>query len=157
MPVLLIAFTELAAHIHTRRMAKWIVGLSAAFITSWALYEAYILPKLFGKDVIVEKSVALTHDIPLSDPMIAYNIDATYYRYSHRLPCYRFFCFQDWAIQNSSSLRPKVRECFKSGKAKWVLVAQYNTSEIKGLLDKDYTVYRRDVASDLLLFKRKAK
>lgn len=157
MPVLLVAFMELAAHAHAGRTAQWILGLSAAFITSWALYEACILPKLFGKDTIVEKSVELTHDIPLSDPMIAYNIDATYYRYSHHLPCYRFFCFQDWAIQNSPSLRPKVRECFKSGKAKWVLVAQYNTSAIKGLLDKDYTVYRRDVASDLLLFKRKAK
>lgn len=61
-----------------------------------------------------------------------------------------------WGNAVVYALRPKVRECFKSGKAKWVLVTQYNTSEIKGLLDKDYTVCRRDASSDLLLFKRKA-
>lgn len=89
--------------------------------------------------------------------LMAYNIKATYYSYSHRRPCYRFFCVQDWAIQNSSSLRPKVRACFQSGKAKWVLVTQYKTSAIKEILDKDYTVCRRDAASDLILFKRKTK
>lgn len=156
MPVLLVAFIELAAHAHAHRISQWILGLSAAFLTSWAIYEACILPKLFENDELVEKSVSMTHDIPQSDPMVVYNVTATYYLCSHRRPCYRFFCIQDWAIHNSPSLRPKVRECFKSGKAKWVLVTQYNTSEIKGLLDKDYTVCRRDASSDLLLFKRKA-
>lgn len=154
--VLNLAGVLLITHLYMRRWCSLRLGLSSAFITSWALYEACILPKLFGKDDLTEKGVALTRDIPQSDPLVAYNINATFYSYSHRLPCYRFFCFQDWAIHNSPSLRPKVRECFKSGKAKWVLMTQYNTSEIKGLLDKDYTVCRRDASSDLLLFKRKA-
>lgn len=155
LPVLIVATLELAEHARQHQAAKWTLGLTAGFITVCSIYQTCILRKLSIVDKAALQGLALTRDIPTTETLAAYNVDATYYLYSHRRPCYRFFTVQDWAILNGSSLRPKVRECFKSGKAKWVLVREYENSEIKGLLDKDYTAYRQSPETSLTLFKRK--
>ena len=42
-----------------------------------------------------------------------------------------------------------------SGRAEWILVYQYGQSNIKGVLDENYELYRYDEKYDLSLFKRK--
>ena len=155
LPALVVVLLELAYHARVLHAAKWLFNLSAAFITVCCLYHAHIFRDFITVDEAAKQGVALTHDIPATEPLAAYNVDPTYFLYSHRLPCYRFFAVQDWAIINGRSLKPKVIECFSSGKAKWILVRAYKESDIKGLLEKKYKAYRRNAATDLTLFKRK--
>ena len=58
-------------------------------------------------------------------------------------------------IENGPSLRQNVVVCYRSGLAEWILVYQYGQSNIKGVLDENYELYRYDEKYDLSLFKRK--
>ena len=91
----------------------------------------------------------ITKDVPSNETFVAYNVCPTYYIYADRRPCYRFFATQDWAIENGPSLRQKVVDCYRSGLAEWILVYQYGQSNIKGVLDENYELYRYDEKYDL--------
>ena len=87
----------------------------------------------------------MTDNVPKCDTFVAYDISPTFYIYAT----------QDWAIENGPSLRQKVVDCYRSGLAEWILVYQYGQSNIKGVLDENYELYRYDEKYDLSLFKRK--
>jgi hypothetical protein len=155
-PVLLVALIELNKLSVYSRWPKTVsmgvmVFIFVCFCNHIRVYRSY-----FNLNPIVEEGIRLTADVSSSDSFIGYNVDPTYYLYAHRMPCYRFFSMQDWAIENGPSLRGKVRECFKYGHAKWVLVYNYGKSEIAHLLDDRYTVYSMDTKTGLILFKLKA-
>ena len=86
----------------------------------------------------------MTDNVPKCDTFVAYDISPTFYIYAGREPDYRFFATQDWAIENGPSLRQKVVDCYRSGLAEWILVYQYGQSNIKGVLDENYELYRYD-------------
>lgn len=104
---------------------------------------------------LTQKSIEMTDNVPKYDTFVAYDISPTFYIYAGREPDYRFFTMQDWAIENGPSLRQKVVDCYRSGRAEWILVYQYGQSNIKGVLDENYELYRYDEKYDLSLFKRK--
>lgn len=104
---------------------------------------------------LTQKSIEMTDNVPKCDTFVAYDISPTFYIYAGREPDYRFFATQDWAIENGPSLRQKVVDCYRSGLAEWILVYQYGQSNIKGVLDENYELYRYDEKYDLSLFKRK--
>lgn len=74
---------------------------------------------------------------------VAYNCKPYIYLQEDIRPAYRFFVCQDWAIHNGPSLRDKVRDTFERGDARWVLVAEYDSCNIRDILDRRYLPYRQ--------------
>lgn len=70
-------------------------------------------------------------------------------------PACRFFVNQDWFIQNGASIRPKIRQAFAEGHAQWVLIKDYEQSNIADILSRRYTIYTSRPDLGLTLFRLK--
>ena len=65
---------------------------------------------------------------------VGYMISPIIYLYGDVMPCYPYFCLQDWFCDNGSSMGRRVDSVFSSCKAKWILAKEsrvrYNVQEI---------------------------
>lgn len=93
--------------------------------------------------------------IPKNESFIIYNGLPYIYATLNIKPYYPYWICQDWAIENGLSLRKKVRECYQKGNAKWILVLDYEHSNIKDILQKRYNIQKEDKSGKLTLFKLK--
>ena len=153
LPILFVSLVETQKLMKWKRVPKYAMSISLLFVVLYI--RNYRIYYEGGPDANTRQSLMITKDVPSNETFVAYNVCPTYYIYADRRPCYRFFATQDWAIENGPSLRQKVVDCYRSGRAEWILVYQYGQSNIKGVLDGDYELYRYDEKYDLSLFKRK--
>lgn len=93
--------------------------------------------------------------IPQKDSYIFYNGLPYIYATQNICPYYPYWIFQDWAIENGISLRKKVRECYAKGDVKWIIIFDYEHSNIKDILLKRYLIFREDKKNKLTLFRLK--
>lgn len=153
LPLIMISLVEIRKLIDFRGLyiaiPVVVIMLVVLHIRLWHYYKPNAEP--IG---LTQKSIEMTDNVPKCDTFVAYNISPTFYIYADREPDYRFFTMQDWAIENGPSLRQKVVDCYRSGRAEWILVYQYGQSNIRGVLDENYELYRYDEKYDLSLFKR---
>lgn len=93
--------------------------------------------------------------IPQKDSYIFYNGLPYIYATQNICPYYPYWICQDWAIENGISLRKKVRECYAKGDVKWIIIFDYEHSNIKDILLKRYLIFREDKKNKLTLFRLK--
>ena len=153
LPILFVSLVETQKLMKWKRVPKYAMSISLLFVVLYI--RNYRIYYEGGPDANTRQSLMITKDVPSNETFVAYNVCPTYYIYADRRPCYRFFATQDWAIENGPSLRQKVVDCYRSGRAEWILVYQYGQSNINGVLDENYELYRYDEKYDLSLFKRK--
>ena len=155
LPMLYVALMELEALSREARLPKVAIGLVATYTIVFFCNYIRIYPTWIFTDEYTKKEIQMTASVPKDEPFVAYNVDPTVYCYTDRLPCYRFFTFQDWAIENGPSLRPKLRDCYRRGQAKWLLVRDPQQCAISDIIANRYEVYQADKKLNIYLYRLK--
>lgn len=152
LPVLYIALMEMHALGKTSRACRGALYFAGAYIVVCLINYTRIFPTWITTDEYTKRELQLMRLIPANDSFVAYNADPTIYCHTGRLPCYRFFTFQDWAIENGPSLLPKVRACYLHGHAEWLLVRDPQRCAISDILRRRYKVFRADKRLNIYLY-----
>lgn len=159
--LLMIALVELSILYHKgkRRIQLYaiytICTVSLVGMTNYIRIFYYTSATITGMQKDADHQLQMIRQIPKNDSFILYNGLPYIYATSNIRPYYPYWICQDWAIENGISLRQKVRECYKKGNVKWIIVFEYEHSNIKDILLERYHILKTDKSSKLTLFKLK--
>lgn len=161
LPILFVALIELSSLYETNKKRIYLIGtyLICSIITIGA--GNYIRTTLCYSSVAKDMRLDAQHqinmlkEIPKKDTYIFYNGLPYIYATQNIRPYYPYWICQDWAIENGISLRKKVRECYAKGNIKWIIIFDYEHSNIKDILLHRYSIYKEDKVNKLTLFRLK--
>lgn len=155
LPVIFVALIELGEIKQEKKIARTVVYLVIAYVAVFFLNHIRVYRSYMAMLPEVEAAIDMTRNVPKSDSFVVYNVDPTYYIFTDRMPCYRFFTIQDWAIANGPSLRPLVRDCFAKGNARWILAEDASHCAIRDVLEHRYQLVAQNKENGLTLYRLK--
>lgn len=163
LPILIVAFIELSTLYHkSRKVASVYAIYGIGFICLIGMGNYIRIASSSDSDIAknsmqedVNLQIKMLKLIPKNESFIIYNGLPYIYATLSIKPYYPYWICQDWAIENGLSLRKKVRECYQNGNAKWILVFDYEHSNIKDILQKRYNIQKENKKGKLTLFKLK--
>lgn len=159
LPVLFVALIELSTLYHNNNKKIYKYSIYCLYFISLIGTLNYIRASraynTTAKDLQDEANhqIKMINSIPSNDTFIIYNGLPYVYATLNIHPYYPYWICQDWAIENGISLRQKVRKCYLSGNVKWIVIFDYEHSNIKDILLKKYSIYKEDKTYKLTLFK----
>ncbi len=161
LPILFVALIELSTLYNKNKKNTYLLGIytigaiiavgAANYIRITRCYKP--VAKNMEKDA--QYQINMLKDIPKKDSYIFYNGLPYIYATQNIRPYYPFWICQDWAIENGTSLRKKVRDCYAKGDVKWIIIFDYEHSNIKDILLERYFIYKKDKKNKLTLFRLK--
>lgn len=161
LPILFVALIELSTLYKNNKKKLYLTGIYVIGIIILIGTGNYIRTTLcygtVAKDMEkdAQYQIKMLKDIPKKDSYIFYNGLPYIYATQNIHPYYPYWICQDWAIENGMSLRKKVRDCYAKGDVKWIIIFDYEHSNIKDILLKRYFIYKEDKKNKLTLFKLK--
>ncbi len=161
LPIQFVSFIELSTLYKIDKKKLYLVGIymisiviiigTGNYIRTTMCYES--VARDMKKDA--QYQIDMIKDIPKEDSFIFYNGLPYIYATQNIRPYYPYWICQDWAIENGISLRSKVRDCYAKGDAKWIIVLDYEHSNIKDILLDRYSISKKDKKNKLTLFRLK--
>ena len=161
LPILFVALIELSTLYKNNKKKLYLTGIYVIGIIILIGTGNYIRTTLcygtVAKDMEkdAQYQINMLKDIPKKDSYIFYNGLPYVYATQNIHPYYPYWICQDWAIENGMSLRKKVRDCYAKGDVKWIIIFDYEHSNIKDILLKRYFIYKEDKKNKLTLFRLK--
>lgn len=161
LPILFVALIELSTLYNKNKKKIYLLGTYAIGAIIAVGVANYIrithCYKVVAKEMKnnAQYQIDLLKDIPQKDSYIFYNGLPYIYATQNIRPYYPYWICQDWAIENGMSLRKKVRECYAKGDVKWIIIFDYEHSNIKDILLNRYFICKEDKKNKLTLFKLK--
>lgn len=161
LPILFVALIELSTLYKNNKKKLYLTGIYVIGIIILIGTGNYIRTTLcygtVAKDMEkdAQYQINMLKDIPKKDSYIFYNGLPYVYATQNINPYYPYWICQDWAIENGMSLRKKVRDCYAKGDVKWIIIFDYEHSNIKDILLKRYFISKEDKKNKLTLFRLK--
>ncbi len=161
LPILFVALIELSTLYKNNKKKLYLTGIYVIGIIILIGTGNYIRTTLcygtVAKDMEkdAQYQINMLKDIPKKDSYIFYNGLPYVYATQNIHPYYPYWICQDWAIENGMSLRKKVRDCYAKGDVKWIIIFDYEHSNIKDILLKRYFISKEDKKNKLTLFRLK--